>query len=139
MTTELERLADKGLIEREPPVGSEVNGLLAAGEQYLAIAADPALPALVRFTLGYDAAHSFALAALRRAGYRSPNRYLVFQCLAHTLGMGAPTWRLLSDAHLRRNRAQYEGVILFDDRHVEDVISAAGAALTALRAAMDEG
>jgi hypothetical protein len=35
--------------------------------------------------------HALALTALRRQGYRSDKRYLVFQCLAHTnVGGGLP-------------------------------------------------
>lgn len=40
-----------------------------------------------QFMLAYGAAHSFSLAALRWHGYRSDSRYLVFQCLQHTLGL----------------------------------------------------
>jgi hypothetical protein len=40
-----------------------------------------------RFDLAYNAAHALALAALRRLGYRSENRYLVFQTLPHTAGL----------------------------------------------------
>ena len=38
-----------------------------------------------RFDLAYNAAHAYSLAALRWHGYRSGNRYTVFQCLPHTL------------------------------------------------------
>jgi hypothetical protein len=34
-----------------------------------------------RFTSAYNAAHAAALVALRWHGYRSENRYTVFQCL----------------------------------------------------------
>jgi hypothetical protein len=40
--------------------------------------------------------HALALTALRRQGYRSDKRYLVFQCLAHTNvggGLPPPTFR----------------------------------------------
>ena len=40
-----------------------------------------------RFDLAYNAAHALALAALRLRGYRSESRYLVFQCLQHTLDL----------------------------------------------------
>ncbi|MDE2310991.1 MAG: hypothetical protein KGL01_09215, partial [Betaproteobacteria bacterium] len=42
-----------------------------------------------RFDLGYNAAYALALYALRRLGFRSDNRYLVFQVLPHTLGLPA--------------------------------------------------
>jgi len=37
--------------------------------------------------LAYNAAHALCLAALRHAGYRSGNRYLVFQCAQHTIDL----------------------------------------------------
>ncbi len=62
-----------------------------------------------RFDLAYNAAHAAALAALRMHGYRSENRYLVFQCLEHTLGFTPAQWILLDQAHKKRNLAEYEG------------------------------
>ena len=41
-----------------------------------------------RFDLAYNAAHALSLAALRWKGYRSDNRYIAFQALPHTLGLG---------------------------------------------------
>ena len=40
---------------------------------------------LVTVRLVYNAAHALCLAALRWHGYRSGNRYIVFQLLPHTL------------------------------------------------------
>jgi hypothetical protein len=107
---ELERLADLGSLHREPPITEEIRGLIASGEHLLTDAANQSLSLESRFSLAYGAAHAFALAALRRAGYRSTNRYLVFQCLAHTAGASALTCRVLASAHQKRNSAQYEGV-----------------------------
>jgi len=39
------------------------------------------------------------LAALRRLGYRAENRYIVFQVLPHTLGLGPEVWRVLAKCH----------------------------------------
>lgn len=64
-----------------------------------------------RFTSAYNAAHAAALAALRWHGYRSENRYTVFQCLEHTLGWPAARWRVLDTAHRKRNLAEYEGFL----------------------------
>jgi hypothetical protein len=44
-----------------------------------------------------------ALAALRWHGYRTENRYMVFQALPHTLSFSTPRWRFLDDCHRRRN------------------------------------
>src|SRR5437588_9355173 len=39
---------------------------------------------------------NYALAALRYNGFRSENRYLVFQVLEHTVGMAPAKWRVLA-------------------------------------------
>jgi hypothetical protein len=62
-----------------------------------------------RYLSAYAAGHSAGLAALRHHGYRSENRYIVFQSLTHTLGWPAERWRLLDAAHRARNLAEYEG------------------------------
>lgn len=74
------------------------------------------------------------MAALRRLGYRSDNRYLVFQALPHTLGMQAATWRVLAKCHERRNLAEYEGALDVDERLVADLLDAARSVLGAVRA-----
>ncbi len=64
-----------------------------------------------QFVLAYDAAHAASRAAVRAHGYRSDDRYLVFQCLEHTIGWPTEKWRVLDTCHRRRNAAQYEGNI----------------------------
>ena len=64
-----------------------------------------------RFDLAYNAAHALALAALRLHGYRSENRYVVFQCLQHTLHLPPEKWRIVDQAHRLRNLAEYEGEV----------------------------
>jgi hypothetical protein len=86
-----------------------------------------------RFDLAYNAAHALALAALCRLGYRSENRYLVFQTLPHSLGLGPEVWRVLAKGHETRNLAEYEGEIEIDARLVTDLIASARVVLTALR------
>jgi hypothetical protein len=83
--------------------------MLASGRDRLHDAAAPGLSISGRFLLAYGAAYAFSLAALRRHGYRPVNRYVVFQCLPHTLGIDTQTWRLLTDAHDVRNGFEYEG------------------------------
>jgi hypothetical protein len=75
-----------------------------------------------RFDLSYNAAHALSLAALRWHGYRSENRYQVFQCLTHTLGMEAAHWRVLDQAHRKRNLAEYEGDLDVDESLVEALL-----------------
>ena len=78
-----------------------------------------------RFDLGYNAAHALCLAALRRLGYRAKNRYIVFQVLPHTLGLGPEVWRVLAKAHDTRNLGEYEGDLNVDERLVTDLVKAA--------------
>ena len=89
-SAELENLARLGQLKREPPMVSEIRGLLRSGEARLADAANRALSLESRFDLAYNAAHALALAALRLRGYRSGNRFLVFQVLPHTRSRARP-------------------------------------------------
>lgn len=133
-TSPLENLAASGQLHAEPPDASEYAGLLASGRVRLADAANADLALESRFDLGYNAAHALCLAALRRAGFRPANRYIVFQVLPHTLGLGPDVWRVLALCHQRRNDAEYEGFVDVDERLVQDLIAAAGAVLGALDA-----
>ncbi|SDY88714.1 hypothetical protein [Nitrosomonas sp. Nm33] len=78
-----------------------------------------------RFDLAYNAAHALALAVLRWHGYRSDKRYIVFQCIPHTLSLGPEVWRLLTLCHERRNLAEYEGYLEIDEQLVTDLLLAA--------------
>ena len=129
---ELENLVRTGKLKREPPAAGEVEGLRRSGEARLADAPRPELSIESRFDLAYNAAHVLALAGLRRLGYRSENRYLVFQTLPHTLGISASIWRTLAKGHERRNLAEYEGLLEVDERLVSDLIDAGKAVLAAL-------
>lgn len=72
-----------------------------------------------------DAAHAVCLAALRAKGFRASNRYVVFQVLPHTLGLGPEVWRVLDLCHNKRNLGEYEGLLEVDERLVSDLIAAA--------------
>lgn len=77
-----------------------------------------------RFDLAYNAAHALCLAALRHSGYRAANRYIVFQILPHTLGLGPEVWRVPARGHELRNRGEYEGDLYVDERLLTDLIVA---------------
>jgi hypothetical protein len=77
-----------------------------------------------RFDLAYNAAFALCLAALRHHGFRPSKRYIVFQVLPDTLGLGPEVWRLLSKCHDMRNRTEYEGTLDVDERLVKDLIAA---------------
>jgi hypothetical protein len=72
-----------------------------------------------RYRAQYRAA---SLAALRHHGFRPSKRYIVFQVLPDTLGLGPEIWRVLSKCHDMRNRTESEGVLDVDDRLVADLI-----------------
>src|SRR5512135_2597838 len=111
---DLENLVRIGKLKVEPPSEAEFEGLQRSGEARLADAEREDLSLESRFDLAYNAAHALSLAALRRLGYRSENRYVVFQVLPHTLSLSAPTWRVLARCHEARNVAEYEGIVEMD-------------------------
>lgn len=121
---ELDNLVRVEQLKSEACAQSEFDGLLRAGATSMADARNEALAPQSRFALAYNAAHAFALAALRWHGYRSHNRYIVFQAVPHTLGLGAQITRVLSKAHQLRNLAEYEGHFDVDGEFLADLMSA---------------
>ena len=107
----LENLARIGQLKAEPRSHAEVSRLLGLARTRLADAQLASLSLEGRFTSAYNAAHSAALAALRWHGFRSENRFTVFQCLAHTVNWPPQNWRVLDLAHQKRNLAEYEGFL----------------------------
>ena len=87
-----------------------------------------------QFALAYGAAHALALAALRWHGYRSDKRYIVFQCLQHTLGLENAKWRVLDQCHKRRNLAEYEGHLEIDAQLLKELIALANEMLGRVKA-----
>lgn len=111
-------------LRAEPPDAREFSGLKRSGLARLKDAGTASLSLESRFDLGYNAAHALCFAALRWHGYRSGNRYIVFQLLPHTLGLGPEVWRVLSKCHDLRNLGEYEGDLNIDERIVADLIAA---------------
>ena len=121
----LENLVKIGQLKAEPAKEEEIAGLLRSGTARLLDAKNESLSKESRFDLAYNAAHALSLAALRRAGFRSENRYLVFQCTQHTLDLEPEQWRVLDQAHRKRNLAEYDGDIDVDDQLLEALIRVA--------------
>lgn len=132
-SSELENLVRIGTLKAEPPASGELEGLLASGSARLADASNPELSLESRFDLAYNASHALALAALRRLGYRSQNRYTVFQTLSHTLHLPQPLVRVLAKAHEIRNLGEYEGMLDLTAKLVSDLIAATTRIRDALR------
>ena len=118
----LDNLVKIDKLRAEDSTEEEVAGLIRSGLARLADSKNKALNIESRFDLAYNAAHALSLAALRASGYRSENRYLVFQCLQHTLELPNEQWRVLDQAHRQRNLAEYEGDIDVDEQLVEALI-----------------
>jgi hypothetical protein len=121
----LDNLVKTGQLKEEPFSQQEFSGLVRSGQARLKDALNTTLAVESRFDLAYNAAHALALAALWRHGYRSNNRFVVFQVLPHTMGVGSDVWRVLSKCHDRRNIAEYEGDLEIEDQLLRDLLYAA--------------
>jgi len=122
---QFENLVNIGQLKQEPGDQAEFNGLVGSGRARLKDAHLDSLSLESRFDLAYNAAHALSLAALRWNGYRSDNRYIVFQCLPHTLGVDGKVWRVLAHCHSLRNRGEYEGLLDVNKQLINDLIGAA--------------
>ncbi len=132
----LENLVRGGGLKAEPPDRKECEGLLKSATDRLKDAHSSALSFASRFDLAYNAAHALALTAMRLQGFRSDRRYLVFQCLVHTLGLNKVHVRLFALCHERRNLAEYEGYMDVDETLLAELLAATDALLTLVQDAM---
>ena len=122
---QLDNLVRIGHLKTEQSSEREVDGLIRSGFARLQDAKDKSLSIESRFDLAYNAAHALSLAALRRLGYRAESRYIVFQCLKHTLAIANEQWRILEQAHRKRNLAEYEGDLDIDTGLLDALIRTA--------------
>jgi hypothetical protein len=125
----LENLTSTGQLKKEPPDQREFDGLVRSARARLNDSCRDSLALESRFDLAYNASHALALAALRWHGYRSDSRFIVFQCIPHTLGLGPEVWRVLSHCHNLRNRGEYEGFLDISEQLVADLVKATGSLL----------
>lgn len=133
MASALENLSGPGKSLRvEAADEAEINGLVRSGNARLKDACNEQLSPESRFDLAYNAAHALCLAALRRKGFRPANRYIVFQVVPHTLGLGPEVWRVLDKCHNTRNLGEYEGLLEIDETLVTSLIGATKAVAAAL-------
>lgn len=125
MISVFENLSGPGKpLKAESPDHREFEGLKRSSHARLRDALNASLSIESRFDLAYNAAHALCLAALRWHGYRANNRYVVFQLLPNTLGIGPEVWRVLAKCHNIRNLGEYEGDLNIDDRIIAELLSA---------------
>lgn len=125
MSPPLENLSGpRKSLQKEAPDAKEFEGLKRSGLRRLSDAQKPGLSLESQFDLAYGASHSLCLAALRWHGFRPENRYIVFQVLPDTLGLGPDVWRIFDKCHNIRNLGDYEGDLNVDDQLVKDLIGA---------------
>ena len=117
----LDNLVRAGQLKAEPRNEAEVRRMLAMSNTHLADARLPKVSREGRFLSAYSAGHAAALAALRWHGYRSENRYTVFQCLTHTVNWPAARWRVLDAVHQKRNLAEYEGTLDVEESTIAEL------------------
>lgn len=117
----LDNLVRIGQLKAEPRNNAELARMLARARRSLTDAAVTGVSASTRFICAYSAGHAAALAALRWHGYRSENRFMVFQCLTHTLGWEDARWRVLDAAHRKRNLAEYEGFVEVEESTIVEL------------------
>ena len=123
--TALENLAKIGQLKVEPTSALDIERLLDMARKHLDDAKRESNSIEGRFISAYSVGHAAGLAALRWHGYRSENRYLVFQTLQHTVGWTAVQWRQLDSAHNKRNLAEYEGYLDVEPSYVQGLIALA--------------
>ncbi|MAS25201.1 MAG: hypothetical protein CMI03_14445 [Oceanospirillaceae bacterium] len=120
---ELDNLVKINKLKQEPADAKEFAGMVQAGDTKLKDSQIAGLSEDSQFSLAYGAAHAFSLAALRWHGYRSDSRYLVFQCLQHTVNLSKAKWRVLDKCHNTRNLAEYEGHLDVNPQLLRELIS----------------
>ena len=117
----LSNLAKIGKIKAEPMNRAEIDRMLVMARKRFADSGYMQVSQEGRFTSVYNAIHGAALAALRWHGYRSENRYIVFQSLGHTLEWPASQWRVVDAAHQKRNLAEYEGFLEIEESAITEL------------------
>ena len=119
----LDNLVQINQLKVEPSSKREFEGLLRSARARLKDSGIRELSIDGRFDLVYNAAHGFALAALRWHGYRSDSRFIVFQCLEHTVNLEKYKCKILSNCHNKRNRAEYDGDFGIEEPLLEALVN----------------
>lgn len=125
----LRNLEKAGSLKREATSPNEIQGFLASANALLADSKNINLSSPGRFSLAYDATYALALIALRlhdlRPAEGKGHRFIVFQCLAHTIDAPAEIWASLGKAHNKRNASVYGGLVEASSSETKDLIRTA--------------
>jgi len=119
----LDNLVKTDQLHPEAPDQAEFDGLVRSAKRRLQDSQVEGLSEEGQFSFAYGAAHALAMAAMRWHGYRSEKRYLVFQCLPHTVGLDDAKWRVLDKCHKQRNLAEYEGHLEISPQLLKELIN----------------
>ena len=119
---ELENLVQIGSLKPSSVAKKDISTLIQSGLARLEDAKNKKLRIDSRFDLAYNAAHALSLSALWINGYSADSRYIVFQCLPHTLDLSNGQRRVLDKAHHVQNVSEYDGRPEFDECLVESVV-----------------
>jgi len=120
---ELDNLVKIKTLKIEPPDQDEFNSMVNSANRCLKDAKIDGLSDEDKFSCVYTAAHLLSLATLRWHGYRSSNRFQVFQCLVHTVGFDKAKCRVLTKCHDQRNIAEYQGSLEITPQLLKEFIS----------------
>ncbi len=129
---QLKNLAKIGELHNEPADAREFDGLVNSARDRLQDVSQHKLSDAGQFDLTYNAAHALALAALRWHGFRSSNRYQVFQCLVHTVHLSAEKTQIFAQCHRLRNVAEYEGHLEIGQTLLDEYIKVVNELLNAI-------
>ncbi len=128
----LQRLAQGGDLQRQPPSRPQFVTLVRLGRALLEDSGRESLSLEGRFSLVYGAAQALSAAALRAQGYKSSNGATAFECLPETAGLSHVQSRVLELCHDRRVRAEHEGLLEVDERLVGEAAEVVGKLLDRL-------
>ena len=109
----LAALCNKGTLLEHQPTAAELQQHLNNAQDLLKDARNASVSALGRFNAAYGASHALLTAAIKMKGYRPGSgpghRQVLFQLLDQLLPAAAAAKAVLSQAHVTRNKAEYDG------------------------------
>lgn len=106
-------LRRSGQLAEHAPTAAELQQHLANARDMLADARNVSVSALGRFNAAYGASHALLTATLKMHGLRTSSaaghRQILFNLLDQLLPAAAAAKNVLSQAHVLRNKAEYDG------------------------------